>query len=306
MFIELNGVPQFIDCGKLVSTFPFLHAKRTNNDYLLLIGMEGILSIRVGDIPYSINPKDIMLIPPHTPIAGSIPSKHLTYFWCHFDLSGEATWLTQTEAKKRYLLMQQKEETGNILLMPEALHLPNYSRAIIFSQQLLNYRCCQEYPKSILNHLLGCLLIELSTQAAENTFSLFTNKNHQRFQEILQWIRVNAYRKISVLEIADTFSYNPDYLSHLFHEKLGISLKHYIIQVKLEIVKEFLITTDKSIKEIAQYISFDDEKYLMRLFKQNEGITPSEYRNACSQTKFNTNLRISKRIDTRWVSFVEE
>ena len=72
MFIELNGVPQFIDCGKLVSTFPFLHAERTNNDYLLLIGMEGILSIRVGDIPYSINPKDIMLIPPQTPIAGNI------------------------------------------------------------------------------------------------------------------------------------------------------------------------------------------------------------------------------------------
>ena len=88
--------------------------------------------------------------------------------------------------------------------------------------------------------------------------------------------------------------------------KLGISLKHYIIRVKLEIVKEVLISSDKSIKEIARYVSFDDEKYLMRLFKQNEGVTPSEYRNACSRTKFNTNLRVSKRIDTRWVSFLEE
>lgn len=306
MFLELNGVPQFTDCGKLVSTLPFLHANRTNEEYLLLIGMEGSLHIRVGEAACTIKPRDTMLILPGVPISGLIPSRNLTYFWCHFDMTGACRLLSQPEALSRYQQMLQPGTEADTLLIPQAFHLVNSSRAIIFSQQLLNYRCCPEYPKAILHNLMGCLLLELSTQAADNFSSFSAGKNHQRLQEIPQWIRVNACMKITVSEIADRFNYNPDYLSHLFHEKLGISLKHYIIQVKLEIVKEVLVSSDKSIKEIARYVSFDDEKYLMRLFKQNEGITPSEYRNACSRTKFNTNLRVSKRIDTHWVSFLEE
>lgn len=306
MFLELKGIPQFVDCGKLVSTLPFLHADRTNAEYLLLMGIKGELHILVGEIPCTITPKDIMIILPGTPISGLIPSRQLTYFWCHFNMSEKPQFLSQQEALSRYQVMLQPGDTDDPPLIPQTFHLINSSRAIIFSQQLLNYRCCPEYPGSILHNLLSCLLIELSTQAADSFSSISIGKNHQRLQEILQWIRVNACMKITVSEIADRFNYNPDYLSHLFHEKLGISLKHYIIRVKLEIIKEVLISSDKSIKEIARYVSFDDEKYLMRLFKQNEGITPSEYRNACSRTKFNTNLRVSKRIDTRWVSFLEE
>ena len=56
MFLELKGVPQFVDCGKLVSTLPFLHADRTNAEYLLLMGIKGELHIRVGEIPCTITP----------------------------------------------------------------------------------------------------------------------------------------------------------------------------------------------------------------------------------------------------------
>lgn len=87
MFLELKGVPQFVDCGKLVSTLPFLHADRTNAEYLLLMGIKGELHIRVGEIPCTITPRDIMIILPGTPISGLIPSRQLTYFWCHFNMS---------------------------------------------------------------------------------------------------------------------------------------------------------------------------------------------------------------------------
>lgn len=306
MIYKLEGQHQFIDCGKVVSALPFLHAYRVNAEYLLLIGQEGSLHIEVGGIPFCLSPRDILIIPPFTPICGIVPTDHLVYFWCHFKISGSQQILSVQEARQEYHKMLSPASHNGIFFLPDFFHPADSSRSVIFSQQLLNFVCCPEYPNTILNYLLGCLLIELSIQAADKLFSQSNTRNPQRFQEILQWIRVNAQRKIGVSEVAATFNYNADYLSHLFRERLGISLKHYIIKVKLDVVKELLISTDKSIKEISQYISYDDEKYMMRLFKQYEGVTPSEFRNAYSQTKFNTNFRISKRIDTRWVSFLEE
>lgn len=307
MIYRLTGQHHFWDCGKVVSTLPFLHADRINAEFLLLIGMEGSLHIDIGGKPYHLSPRDILLIPPFTPIHGISPTDHLTYFWCHFDVSGVTQALSIQEARQKYHEILAPSSSHEVpLFLPDFFHLSDSSRSIIFSQQLLNFVCCPEYPHAISDYLLGCLLIELSIQAADVLFSQPNGKVSQRFQEILQWVRVNAQRKIEVAEIAATFNYNADYLSQLFRERLGISLKRYIIKVKLDIVKELLISTDKSVKEISRFVSYDDEKYLMRLFKKYEGVTPSEFRNAYAQTKFNTNFRISKRIDTKWVSFLEE
>ena len=115
MFLELKGIPQFVDCGKLVSTLPFLHADRTNAEYLLLMGIKGELHIRVGEIPCTITPRDIMIILPGTPISGLIPSRQLTYFWCHFNMSEKPQFLSQQEAISRYQVMLQPGDRKSVV-----------------------------------------------------------------------------------------------------------------------------------------------------------------------------------------------
>ncbi|WP_371263554.1 helix-turn-helix domain-containing protein [Paenibacillus sp. 1_12] len=51
--------------------------------------------------------------------------------------------------------------------------------------------------------------------------------------------------------------------------------------------KELLSRTTMSVIEIAKAVGLHDEKYFMRLFKNNEKMTPTKFRNAYYLTHLN-------------------
>ena len=54
--------------------------------------------------------------------------------------------------------------------------------------------------------------------------------------------------------------------------------RFYLHQQHMAKVKELLADTDKSIGEIAYELGFNYPHHLSRVFKKQEGVTPSEYR----------------------------
>ena len=58
-----------------------------------------------------------------------------------------------------------------------------------------------------------------------------------------------------------------------------MSTLNFIHNLKISRAKDLLITTNMSIKQIGYYLSYDNIKYFMRLFKKKTGFTPSEFRN---------------------------
>lgn len=62
-------------------------------------------------------------------------------------------------------------------------------------------------------------------------------------------------------------------------QKYGIESPSRIIKNRVVTeVKRLLMYTDKSVKEIASIIGYDDQYYLSRLFTKDTGISPSEYK----------------------------
>ena len=61
----------------------------------------------------------------------------------------------------------------------------------------------------------------------------------------------------------------------------------YINGMKVAKAKELLSHSDQTVKEIAFSLGFDDEKYFMKLFKNYERITPTQYRNIYYKTYIN-------------------
>ena len=66
--------------------------------------------------------------------------------------------------------------------------------------------------------------------------------------------------------------------------------KEYILTIKLDYAKRLLTTTTLTISEISEQAFFADAKHFMRLFKQKNGLTPSQYREENSHTNLNSSL----------------
>lgn len=72
--------------------------------------------------------------------------------------------------------------------------------------------------------------------------------------------------------------YDYTYLANLFSETEGISIEHYIMNHKIERVKELIIYDELNLTEIAQKMHYSSVAHLSNQFKKITGLTPSFFK----------------------------
>lgn len=83
--------------------------------------------------------------------------------------------------------------------------------------------------------------------------------------------------KFSVL-LSEALNMNYDSISETFSASEGITLEHYIINKRIEKVKELLVYTDYNLTEIAHQLGFSSVNHLSRQFKEVTGLPPSLFK----------------------------
>ena len=83
---------------------------------------------------------------------------------------------------------------------------------------------------------------------------------------------------LSITALGDEFQMSPYYVSQLFKSKYGISVPDYITKIRIEHAKADLVSSGKSVKDIAEENGFVNSNVFIRNFKRYEGMTPGEYR----------------------------
>lgn len=79
--------------------------------------------------------------------------------------------------------------------------------------------------------------------------------------------------------LAQLLHYDYSYLSKLFSEVEGVTIEQYIIQQKIEKVKELLVYDELSLSEIAYQLDYSSVAHLSAQFKKVTGLTPSFFKN---------------------------
>jgi YesN/AraC family two-component response regulator len=105
------------------------------------------------------------------------------------------------------------------------------------------------------------------------------NKYSKVVTSCQDYIAKHLYEKCTISDIAKIIRLNPIYLCQLFKNEVGISLREYIQQQKIEEAKRLLISTSYSLTDICTYLHFTDQSYFTKVFKKFVGITPKQYRN---------------------------
>lgn len=280
----MKHAPNHVSCGKLISETRFNHPDRVIDSFVVLIGIKNKLFIQEADSRFCLDSNNSIILEPFKRHCSYAPSSNLSYYWSHFYLHPEDRYeiIGYREAVELYYMMindayVEKEDT---CLIPKFFELVYPEKINILLHQLLDYRYGNYYAKKVADYCLSTVLTELTQQAMESFAFKYSGQSSYRLSEIMEWIRINIDKRLTVAEISETFNYNPNYLSDLFKSKTGYSLIKFINKTKISKAKELLIKTNKSLKEIAFELGFADEKYFLKLFKRYMDITPTKYKNA--------------------------
>lgn len=106
----------------------------------------------------------------------------------------------------------------------------------------------------------------------------YNNINEGAVSPAIQYIQNNFNSQISIGTLADLCAMSQATFRRLFKETTGKSPVKYINSFKIEKSKELLKSSEITIDDITDFLSFYDKAYFCKVFKNAVGVSPSEYR----------------------------
>lgn len=105
------------------------------------------------------------------------------------------------------------------------------------------------------------------------------DKGEERvISSIMRYMQEHLSEEISLSVLADVFHLNPQYISQLFKNEIGVGFLAYLTNIRIEKAKKLLLSTSLSVTEIAEHTGYSDYRVFTKVFKKTEGITPSQFR----------------------------
>lgn len=92
------------------------------------------------------------------------------------------------------------------------------------------------------------------------------------------YLQTHYHEAISVEQLATLEGYTAAYYGEWFKARMGMTPKQYLHQLRIQRAKTLLQETDWSIADIALQVGYEHHASLTRLFKQEVGIAPHQYR----------------------------
>ncbi len=95
---------------------------------------------------------------------------------------------------------------------------------------------------------------------------------------IKEYVRDNYMKDTGVNVIAQLLHISPNYLSRIFHERVGCKFIDYLTEVRITNAKRFLASNPQiTIKEVAGRVGYSSCRHFTRTFTRLVGCFPSEY-----------------------------
>ena len=116
-------------------------------------------------------------------------------------------------------------------------------------------------------------------------FSLISQKENfldPKFQVIekgIKYMQEDSLQELSIDQVAKLCNVSSIYFRKRFKEYSGKSPSEFRLDLKTKKAKEYLVSSDVSIAEIASVLGFTDASYFCKQFKIRTGLSPLSYRN---------------------------
>lgn len=105
-----------------------------------------------------------------------------------------------------------------------------------------------------------------------------SDENDDPITATQKYIEQHLSEPLDMQQIADNVYLNQDYLTRIFKQKTGVSVKSYIVNRRMEKAKELLQTSKMPIADVAYQVGYYNYASFNRAFKKCCGTSPQSYR----------------------------
>lgn len=184
-------------------------------------------------------------------------------------------------------------------------HTPHYNQHNLFIEKLSQlkdcvledrYDCCdiiekihQEmrdtqfgYYYKIQTYFAQIIINLMRMYNPDNEVSMELGKKSidQSRTEIIDNFFYDTFDKMcSIEDLASLLGVSGRQLNRILKEEYGVSFKQKILEMRMEVAKDYLLHTDASISDISCIVGYSEPSNFCVLFKKNTGISPGVYRN---------------------------
>ena len=147
----------------------------------------------------------------------------------------------------------------------------------IFEKLVKHHSSADESKEIILQSLLLELIYTISKDLSANNKNGNLTGNYLTVQKSLLYINEHLTEDLSLDKIAKQISFSPVYFHNTFKAITGKTLRDYVEEQRIKKATDLLLTTDRTLTQIAYECGFSSQSYFSYVFKRRMHATPREY-----------------------------
>jgi AraC family transcriptional regulator of arabinose operon len=241
----------------------YTYRKKGLPENFLFYCVDGHGSYSLDGQDYEVGPNEFFILPQNVEHAyGSNADHPWSIYWIHFGGEALKELNSSLAFQKHFKPFYIKNNSDIISLFTKIYKTLELGYSI---DNLLFANMC-------LSHFLTLFVYNSRHYAATS------NEKMDCVDSAILFMQEHINGNISLNDLSRQYNYSVSRFSNLFKQKTGYAPIDYFVQMKMQKACQQLDFTDRSIKEIAFSMGFDDPYYFSKRFRTVIGMSPKKYR----------------------------
>jgi AraC-like DNA-binding protein len=261
-----------------IQMLPQLDEPRRMNCIIIGICTDGEGGYTLNESKYSIKPGDALIL-----TEGQIVND----IWMSENAKGHAMLISRNFIDE--IFKEMHDMSSLFLLAREHPIFPVNNSELIKLKQYIGIIkeriLCEDYRfrKEVIRLLLVAMIYDLGTAIMrvmhkEGTQTIANTKAKRCFVQFIQLVEQNFRSERRVSWYASQMGLTPKYLSEIISSTSKRTPNDWIDKYVTTEIRNQLSNTNKKISEIAEDLNFPSQSFLGKYFRENVGMSPSDYR----------------------------
>ncbi len=144
-------------------------------------------------------------------------------------------------------------------------------------EEMMNYSHREMLSQGSIRRM-SVYIANMLCDLLDSVYQVKDNSVKERVGQICAYIDNHLDSMVSTNELASYFFISPNTLRSEFSKVMGVSLKSYIEQKKIETAKQLLLIDRLRVQDVATKVGFQYSQSFILFFKNAVGVTPGEFR----------------------------